>query len=270
MRDIGTLSVLEPLALSLRDSLLSTVNDLGNGFRSLPSKTCSYICERQSSRDITVTLTEGSGQQPDVDQLREKYDELVSLMENIPKTVPKGTKLGDLGWYLFWGQASVLAVGYAYSTVTGRSLIVTWSGELPRSQITPRPASPDEPIDGKTWGSLMQIFTKLKPAEIGSQTPHMEMKADGQSITASYLTAAGWVYRTFHVEAAAVYPPGLIELDMNMPFDGDEGTHPGGSSEEYFSDDDPINTPSASEPDDDETAQLEEVQPQQGQNRQST
>jgi hypothetical protein len=68
----------------------------------------------------------------------------------------------------------------------------------------------------------------------------------------------------YYGESAGVGP------DMNIPFDGDKVTHPDGSSEHYLSGDDPTNTPSASEPDDDETAQLEKVQPQQGQNRQST
>jgi hypothetical protein len=213
-------------------------------------------------------LTEGSGQQPDVDQLREKYDELVSLLENIPKTVPKGTKLGDLGWYLFWGQASVLAVGYAYSTVTGRSLIVTWTGELPRSQVSPvptqagGPASQENRMDRATWNSLMQVFAKLKPAETVSQTPHMEMKVDGQSITASFLTGAGWVCRTFHVEAATVYTSESIRPDIAVPLEkhqSPEGTPFEGTSDAESSDDDRVYTPPGSVAGEQDLAQTADV-----------
>lgn len=266
MNDIGTLPALShdflgPLVSGISDYLPSvpSTNDIR---QVLQSEICTSVCRQSAdSNYITVNSTEVSTDQTTADREQAtqlSYDDLLVLLKKIPKTVPKATKLSDLGWYLFWGQASVLAVGYTYSTMTGRSLIVTWSGELPRSQVTSS-ASLDEPIDGKTWASLMQIFAKLKPTEIGSQTPHMEMTVDGQSSTASFLTPAGWVCRTFHVEATTVYPPESIGSDMIMPFDGDERTHPGGNHEDYFSDDDPTNTPSASEPDDDETAQLEEV-----------
>jgi hypothetical protein len=97
MREIGTLSV-GPVASSLYSSWLSTADDAWSGLSSLPSKTCSSIC---GSRDFVTVTSKDSGHQSDHDQLQEKYDELVRLLENIPKTVPKGTKLGDLGWYLF-------------------------------------------------------------------------------------------------------------------------------------------------------------------------
>jgi hypothetical protein len=274
MDDIGTLSshVLGPLVSEI-SHYLPSVPSTNEIRQMLHSEICTSVCEQSAdSGHITVTSTGDSTDQPTADQTpatQLSYDDLLELLDKIPKTIPKGMKWGDLGWYLIAAEACVFVVGYAYSTLTGRSLIVTWTGELPRSQVTPS-ASPDEPIDRDTWASLIQVFAKLKPAEIGSQTPHMEMKVDGQSFTASYLTPAGWVCRTFHVKAATVCPPGSIEPDMNMPFDGDEGTHPDGSSEDYSSDDDPTNTPSASESDDDDIAQPEEVQPRQGQNRQST
>jgi hypothetical protein len=233
MPDIGTWSVLGPPASTLLGTLVSSANDVQNDIRSLPSKMCSSICGRQSSGDFVTVTSKDSGHQSDDDQLQEKYDELVTLLENIPKTVPKGTKLGDLGWYLFWGQASVLAVGFVISKMTGGSLVVAWTGKLPASQVSPvptqagRPVSQENRMDRATWASLMQVFAKLKPAEIGSQTPHMEMTVDGQSITVSYFTAAGWVCRKFHVEAATVYSPGSIGPDMHIPLENQkllEGT----------------------------------------------
>jgi hypothetical protein len=105
-------------------------------------------------------------------------------------------------------------------------------------------------MDRATWASLMQVFAKLKPAETGSQTPHMEIRVDGQSITASYLTVAGWVFRTYHVEAATVYTPGSIGPDMAIPLEkqqSPDGTPFEGRSDAESSDDDLLWTPTGSE-----------------------
>jgi hypothetical protein len=230
MPDIGTLSALELAASSLHDSVCSTANDLRNGLHSLPSKLCSSICGQRDSCVITVTLTEGSAQQQsDLGQTQaspQSEKKLLETLDKIPKIIPKGMKWGDLSWYLIVAETCVFAVGYAYSKLTGRSLIVTWTGELPRSQVPPS-ASPDEPVDPDTWNSLVQVLAKLKSTETGSQTPYMEMRVDERSVTVSYPTAAGWVCRTYHVEAATVYPPGSIGPDMHIPLENQkllEGT----------------------------------------------
>jgi hypothetical protein len=249
MNDIGTLPALSHVFLgpvvSEISNYLPSVPSTNDIRQMLHSEICASVCRQSADPDhITVNSTEDSTDQPAGDGervTRLSYDDLLELLDKIPKTNPKGMKWGDLGWYLIVAEACVFVVGYAHSTLTGRSLIVTWTGELPRSQVAPRPASPDELIDGKTWASLMQIFAKLKPTEIGSQTPHMEMTVDGQSITVSYFTAAGWVCRKFHVEAATVYTPGSIGPDMAIPLEkhqSPEGTPFEEGSDVEFSDGD--------------------------------
>jgi hypothetical protein len=143
MEDIGTLShVLGPLVSEI-SKYVPSVPSTNEIRQMLHSEICASVCGQSAdSGHITVTSRGDSTDQPTADQTQAtqlSYDALLELLDKIPKTVPKGTKLGDLGWYLLWGQASVLAVGFVISKVTGGSLVVAWTGKLPASQVSPVP-----------------------------------------------------------------------------------------------------------------------------------
>lgn len=218
MSDISTLSALNPFIPSIWNSVPSrpSIEEMRDMVNSVPCTICAAMSVPEARSDntdiITVTSTEGSAQPPDpgreqVPSLSHK--ELLETLNKIPKTIPKGMRWGDLGWYLIAAEACVFGVGYVYSTLTGRSLIVTWTGELPPSQVKPRPASPDHQIDRETWDTLMNVIEKLKPgdAETWTSSIELEIYKERGFLAIAYLTEGKWVCKTYRAVANLVHTP---------------------------------------------------------------
>lgn len=248
MSDIGTLgSALNSVVSGIWNSVPSrpSIEEMRDTVNSVPCTICAAMSVPEARSDntniITVTSTEGSAHQPDPGREQVpslSYKELLETLDKIPKTIPKGMKWGDLGWYLIATEACVFAVGYAYSKLTHRRLIVTWTGELPRSQVTPS-ASSDEPIDRETWDSLMNVIKKLKPGDAKYLTSHMQLEVYKECglLAIAYLTEGEWVCETYRVAAKLVRAPN--PPDTQIPLDDPKllkESQSDGSSEAAFSD----------------------------------
>jgi hypothetical protein len=259
MSDISTLgSALDSVVPRIWDSVPSrpSIDEMRNMVNSVPCTICAAMSipeARSEDTDIiTITSTEGSAQQPGPGREQVpplSHEELLETLDKIPKTIPKGMKWGDLGWYLIFAEACVFAAGYAHSTRTGRSLIVTWTGEMPPSQVTPRPASPDHQIDRETWNSLMNVIKKLKPGDAKSLTPPvmLEVYEKPGLLAIAYLIRGEWVCKTYSAVANLVHTPTspVAHDPLDNPELPDE-IYSGASSDAEFSEDDPVHTPPGS------------------------
>ncbi|KAG7530177.1 hypothetical protein FFLO_05225 [Filobasidium floriforme] len=217
MSDISTLgSALNSFVSDIWKSVPPrlSIEEMRDKINSVPCTICAAMSVPEASLNtdiITVTTTESPAQQPDPGREQEpslSHKQLLETLDKIPKTIPKGMKWGDLGWYLIAAEACVFAVGYAYSTLTGRSLIVTWTGELPPSQ--------------------------LKPGDAESLTPHVELEVckEREWLAVSHFVKGEWVRKTYHVAANLVHTPtSPVAHDSLDNHELPERSHSGASSD---------------------------------------